>query len=144
MKKVIVGLEEAIAIKTQEAEHMTTLVNKMESSPGQDEQQKVQIADLKVELAKAEETIKIRNDELLQNKKDLKLKDETIQQREIDISCLRGQVIDVDNADIKDEDDDDDTLTWNYSDVDEHDILLDDLELEWDPLDVTIKLEHVE
>jgi hypothetical protein len=144
LKKVIVGLEEAIAIKTQEAEHMTTLVNKMESSPGQDEQQKVQIADLKVELAKAEETIKIRNDELLQNKKDLKLKDETIQQREIDISCLRGQVIDVDNADIKDEDDDDDTLTWNYSDVDEHDILLDDLELEWDPLDVTIKLEHVE
>ena len=50
------------------------------------------IADLKTELAKAEENLKIRTDELLQSKKDLRVKDEEIQQREIEISCLRGQV----------------------------------------------------
>ena len=50
------------------------------------------IDDLKTELAKAEENLKIRTDELLQSKKDLRVKDEEIQQREIEISCLRGQV----------------------------------------------------
>ena len=43
-------------------------------------------------MAKAEENLKIRTDELLQSKKDLRVKDEEIQQREIEISCLRGQV----------------------------------------------------
>ena len=65
---------------------------KMEATPGQDEMNKVQIADLKAELAKSEESLKIRTEELLQVRKDLRTKDEEIQQREIDISCLRGQV----------------------------------------------------
>ena len=36
---------------------MKTLVSQMEAAAGQDEQSKVQIADLKAELAKAEGTI---------------------------------------------------------------------------------------
>merc|ERR1719211_372356 len=63
----------------------------MESSSTHDEMNKVQISDLKSELGKSEETLKIRTDELFQSKKDLRVKDEEIQQREIDISCLRGQ-----------------------------------------------------
>ena len=92
LKKVITGLEESLDIKTKEAQHLSELVDKMESSSTHDEMNKVQISDLKSELAKSEETLKIRTDELFQSKKDLRVKDEEIQQREIDISCLRGQV----------------------------------------------------
>ena len=92
------------------------------------------------------ENVEIRNEEILHLKKDLRLKDETIQQREIDISCLRGQVnplsaiLDKDNVarhislDFKekddmegdDADDDSDTLT-NIDPLSEEDILLEDL-----------------
>ena len=88
---------------------------------------KVQIADLKHELSKAEENLKIRTEELLQSKKDLRVKDEEIQQREIDISCLRGQVKSIEQQDF--EDSDDDTLEASNDDSDV--VLLEDLE--WDP-----------
>merc|ERR1719189_87934 len=91
LKKSISGLEESLDVKTKEAEHLQLLVSKMEATSGQDEMNKVQITDLKAELAKSDETLKIRNEELLQVRKDLRTKDEEIQQREIDISCLRGQ-----------------------------------------------------
>ena len=47
-------LEEMCEVKTQESNHMKSLVAQMESAPGQEEQNKVQIADLKAELVKAE------------------------------------------------------------------------------------------
>ena len=92
------------------------------------------------------ENVEIRNEEILHLKKDLRLKDETIQQREIDISCLRGQVnplsaiLDKENVaryisldskekddrDGDDADDDSDTLT-NIDPLSEEDILLEDL-----------------
>ena len=131
LKKVIAGLEESLDIKTKEAEHLQGLVSRMEASPGQDEMNKVQIADLKAELFKAEENLKIRTEEFMQAKKDLRVKDEEIQQREIDISCLRGQVLVFDNEDS------DDTLTEIIED--EEDILLEDLE--WDPDSSTLRLE---
>ena len=131
LRKTITALEESLAEKTSEAEHLTQLVAKMESTPGQDEMNKVQIADLKEELRKAEENLKTRLEELLQTKKDLRLKDETIQQREIEISCLRGQVMLSDEAD----DDSDNTLTAvGDSDGASDDVLLEDLE--WDTCDV--------
>ena len=111
--------------------HYQDLVAKMEATPGQDEMNKVQIADLKHELSKAEENLKIRTEELLQSKKDLRLKDEEIQQREIDISCLRGQV----NQVLEVLEDDDDTL--EASDDDSDVVLLEDLE--WDPQDIKEK-----
>ena len=127
-KKTISNLEEELEIKTTESLHYQDLVAKMEATPGQDEMNKVQIADLKHELSKAEENLKIRTEELLQSKKDLRLKDEEIQQREIDISCLRGQV----NQVLEVLEDDDDTL--EASDDDSDVVLLEDLE--WDPQDI--------
>ena len=130
-KKTISNLEEELEIKTTESLHYQDLVAKMEATPGQDEMNKVQIADLKHELSKAEENLKIRTEELLQSKKDLRLKDEEIQQREIDISCLRGQV----NQVLEVLEDDDDTL--EASDDDSDVVLLEDLE--WDPQDIKEK-----
>ena len=72
LKKVITGLEESLDIKTKESEHLQSLVTKMEATPGQDEMNKVQITDLKGELAKSEETLKFRTEELLQVKKELR------------------------------------------------------------------------
>ena len=65
-------------------------------------------------------------------------KDEEIQQREIDISCLRGQV---EIYKILDEATSDDTLTPNTADCDfeNDDVLLEDLE--WDPDSSAMKLE---
>ena len=65
-------------------------------------------------------------------------KDEEIQQREIDISCLRGQV---EIYKILDEATSDDTLTPNTADCDfeNEDVLLEDLE--WDPDSSAMKLE---
>ena len=42
-KKVITNLEESLEIKTTEAQHLTELVAKMESSSSSDEMNKVQI-----------------------------------------------------------------------------------------------------
>ena len=75
LKKVITGLEESLDIKTKESEHLQSLVTKMEATPGQDEMNKVQIADLKGELGKSEETLKFRTEELLQVKKELRHSD---------------------------------------------------------------------
>ena len=83
-------------------------------------------------------------------KRELRLKDETIQQREIDISCLRGQVIalqrlynpeqlkcDINEVlgilNTEDDDDDSDTLT-NIEPISEEDILLEDLDFDDDEL----------
>ena len=76
-------------------------------------------------------------------KRDLRLKDETIQQREIDISCLRGQVIALKrfydpekvvcdkygSQPNNNDDSDSDTLT-NIEPLSEEDILLEDLEFD--------------
>ena len=133
-KKTISNLEEELQIKTTESLHYQDLVAKMEATPGQDEMNKVQIADLKHELSKAEENLKIRTEELLQSKKDLRVKDEEIQQREIDISCLRGQVKSLEQQDLEDSDDDD---TLEASNDDSDVVLLEDLE--WDPQDIQEK-----
>ena len=87
----------------------------------------------------------IRSEEILHLKKDLRLNDETIQQKDIDISCLHGQVIELqrlyphipenvicDNVDIRpanytEDESDSDTLT-NMDPLSEEDILLEDLD----------------
>ena len=79
------------------------------------------------------------NEETLNLKKELRFKDETIQQREIDISCLRGQVnalkllyhpekLVCNKSDKTNDDDesDSDTLT-NIEPLSEEDIYLEDL-----------------
>ena len=56
LRKQISSLEEECKAKTEESNHMKSLVAQMEAAPGQEEQNKVQIADLKTELSKAEGT----------------------------------------------------------------------------------------
>ena len=88
--------------------------------------------------------LEIRSEEILNLKKDLRLNDETIQQKDIDISCLRGQVIELqrlyphipenvicDNVELQaanytEDESDSDTLT-NIEPLSEEDILLEDL-----------------
>ena len=90
------------------------------------------------------EQLEIRSEEVLNLKKDLRLNDETIQQKDIDISCLRGQVIELqrlyphipenvicDKVEFQqtnfiEDDSDSDTLT-NIEHLSEEDILLEDL-----------------
>ena len=68
--------------------------------------------------------MKDRNEDILRLRRELKDREETIQQREIDISCLRGQV----KQALEDIDDDDSsTLTFMCSEGDEDIVLLDDL-----------------
>ena len=54
LRKQISSLEETLQSRTQEANHLKSLVAQMEAAPGQEEQNKVQVADLKAELTKAE------------------------------------------------------------------------------------------
>ena len=76
----------------------------------------------------------MRTEDNAQLKKSLRERDEVIQQREIDISCLRGQVTAVVSKvieDLEDGDDDSDSDTLTFvpdldSEADE-DILLDDI-----------------
>merc|ERR1712029_1092594 len=86
-----------------ERDHLGQLVTKMESSSDQDERNKAQIDDLREQVAKCEGTMDSRfvctagaiaekSEEVLAEKRSCRQKDEIIQQREIEISCLRGQV----------------------------------------------------
>ena len=65
LRKQIASLEETCEARTEESNHMKALVVQMESAPGQEEQNKVQIADLKAELAKAEGKIYYPNPPIL-------------------------------------------------------------------------------
>ena len=61
LRKQLSVLEETCEARTEESNHMKALVTQMEAAPGQEEQNKVQIADLKTELAKAEGAIYFNN-----------------------------------------------------------------------------------
>ena len=82
--------------------------------------------------------VKQRNEEISNLRRELRERDETIQQREIEISCLRGQVnramgrvtraiLELDS--VKDDGDDSDTLTFSGSDLidDETEVYLSDI-----------------
>eukprot|EP00094_Tigriopus_californicus_P001080 TCALIF_01045-PA protein Name:"Similar to Adpgk ADP-dependent glucokinase (Mus musculus)" AED:0.27 eAED:0.27 QI:205/0.53/0.35/0.64/0.92/0.85/14/0/1299 len=131
-RKQISELNEALEEKSKEADHWEKLVGEMESSLSQDEMTRVQIQDLRDELHGAERNLKLRQDDLLYLKNGIKSRDETIQQLEIDLSCVRGQVTnvmtkvihDLEHNDLHEEDIDDhdgsdsDTLTFVASDDD--------------------------
>ena len=72
---------------------MQSLVIKMEATPGQDEMNKVQITDLKGELAKSEETLKFRTEELLQVKKELRHSDPKLKNSIQKVNHFRSQDI---------------------------------------------------
>ena len=84
------------------------------------------------------DVVKQRNEEISNLRRELRERDETIQQREIEISCLRGQVnramgrvtraiLELDS--VKDDGSDSDTLTFSGSDLidDETEVYLSDI-----------------
>jgi len=92
LKKSISELTEKLAEKTREAEHLSGLLASLEAQPGQDEKAKIQIADLRAELAAALAEVKARNDEILDIRNNVRLEREVVQQKDIEISRLNGQV----------------------------------------------------
>ncbi len=156
LRKTISGLQEALEERTREAAHLNELVVRMEASATNDEVVKTQIEDLRNELANAEgngkvkllklnnknekshsfsATAKQRSEEIQMLKTDLKEREELIQQREIDISCLRGQVkkeLDaLEGFEVEEGDSDSDSSTLTC-DCNEDEVLADELDSEWE------------
>jgi len=86
------GLREELGETTVKAEHLEGLVANMEAEPGVEGKSKVEIADLKAELAASQLEVKTKVDDILGLKDLLRLEKETVQTKEIDISRLHGQV----------------------------------------------------
>jgi len=85
-------LREELDETTVKANHLEGLVANMEAEPGVEGKSKVEIADLKAELAASQLEVKTKVDDILGLKDLLRLEKETVQQKEIDISRLNGQV----------------------------------------------------
>lgn len=85
-------LREQLDETTVKANHLEGLVANMEAEPGVEGKSKVEIADLKAELAASQLEVKTKVDDILGLKDLLRLEKETVQQKEIDISRLNGQV----------------------------------------------------
>lgn len=95
----IEGLNETVKFLTKQLEeetlranHLEGLVTAMESEPGIDAKSKVEISDLKSELAASQTDVKARIEEILVIKDHVRQEQEIVQQKEIDISRLNGQV----------------------------------------------------
>lgn len=95
----IEGLNETVKIlskqleeETTRANHLDGLVAAMEKEPSVDAKSKVEIADLKSELANSQAEVKVRIEEINVVKDQVRKEQETIQQKEIEISRLNGQV----------------------------------------------------
>eukprot|EP00092_Neocalanus_flemingeri_P014649 GFUD01015811.1.p1 GENE.GFUD01015811.1~~GFUD01015811.1.p1 ORF type:complete len:777 (-),score=220.64 GFUD01015811.1:932-3262(-) len=78
--------------ETIRANHLEGLVLAMESEPGIDAKSKVEIGDLKCELAASQVDVKARIEEIFAVKDQVRQEQETVQQKEIEISRLNGQV----------------------------------------------------
>merc|ERR1719341_2097327 len=95
----IEGLNETVKLLTKQLEeqtiranHLEGLVTAMEKEPGIDAKSKVEISDLKSELAASQIDVKARIEEILVIKDLVRQEQEIVQQKEIDISRLNGQV----------------------------------------------------
>merc|ERR1712123_107470 len=93
------GLNETVKLLTKQLEeetvranHLEGLVAAMEAEPGVEAKSKVEISDLKSELAASQIEVKSRIEEILVVKDQVRQEKEIVQQKEIDISRLNGQV----------------------------------------------------
>lgn len=89
---IVKKLTEQLEEMTIKANHLEGLVAQMEAEPGVEARSKVEIADLKAELAASQLEVKTKFDDILGLRDLLRLEKETVQQKEIDISRLQGQV----------------------------------------------------
>merc|ERR1711892_858650 len=87
------GLNETVKLLTKQLEeetaranHLEGLVAAMEAEPGVEAKSKVEISDLKSELAASQTEVKSRIEEILVVKDQVRQEQEIVQQKEIDIS----------------------------------------------------------
>jgi len=92
LNETVTVLKKQLEEETVRANHLEGLVAAMEKEPGVDEKSKVEIADLKSELAASQSEVKSRIEEILVIKDQVRQEQEIVQQKEIDISRLNGQV----------------------------------------------------
>jgi len=85
-------LTDQLTEMTIKANHLEGLVASMEAEPGAEAKAKVEIADLKNELSNSQMEVKAKFDEILRLRDLLRIEKETVQQKEIDISRLNGQI----------------------------------------------------
>jgi len=85
-------LTEELIEMTNKATHLESLVAKMEAAPEIDAQSKIEITDLKSELSASQVEVKAKVEDIINLKELLRLEKETVQQKDIDISRLNGQV----------------------------------------------------
>ena len=92
LKAVVVELQAQVGEENSRAEHLHQLVTEMEAQPGVEAQSRVEIADLKAELAGCQCELKEHASELAVREERLRGEREIIQQRDIEISRLAGQL----------------------------------------------------
>jgi len=85
-------LTEELIEMTDKATHLESLVAKMEAEPEVDAKSKIEITDLKSELSTSQLEVKAKVEDIINLKELLRLEKETVQQKDIDISRLNGQV----------------------------------------------------
>ncbi|XP_023343483.1 kinesin-1 heavy chain [Eurytemora carolleeae] len=92
LKEQLGATEKRLQEKTSESEHLSKLLLSIQSQPGQDEKAKVQIEDLQNELRISQDEVKARLNEISGIKDRLRTETEIVQQRDIEIARLNGQV----------------------------------------------------
>ena len=88
IKQLNKNLEE----ETGRANHLDTLVAAMEAQPEVEARSKVEITDLKSELAASQQEVKTRLEEIQVVRESLREEREVVQQRDIEVSRLNGKV----------------------------------------------------
>ena len=88
IKQLNKNLEE----ETGRANHLDTLVAAMEAQPEVEARSKVEITDLKSELAGSQQEVKTRLEEIQVVRESLREEREVVQQRDIEVSRLNGKV----------------------------------------------------
>ena len=92
LNETIKMLNKKLEEETARASHLESLVAAMEAEPGVEAKSKVEISDLKTELASSQAELKAKIEEILVIKDRVRQEQEVVQQRDIEISSLRGKL----------------------------------------------------
>ena len=92
LQETLAGLNKRLGEETARADHLQALVEAMEAQPGVEAQSKVEISDLKSELASSQQEVRRRTEEVQVVRDKVTAEQETVQQKEIEISGLNGKL----------------------------------------------------
>ena len=92
LQETVAGLNKRLGEETARADHLQALVEAMEAQPGVEAQSKVEISDLKSELASSQQEVRRRTEEVQVVRDKVTAEQETVQQKEIEISGLNGKL----------------------------------------------------